>query len=429
MFNKLKSLLAVAALTVISPTLSAETVPATAADLGLMQGAPVPIDKQVTRANFMSAPYNRWALQHIRELFPSREISRGDGAVAVLKDNKTDLSGLQVKLADGRELTVSQWLSESYTDGFMVMHKGEVVYEQYFNSQTAATPHQMFSASKSFTGVMLLDLAAQGKVDLNTKVSQYLPELSNSAHGDATLQQVLDMTNGIQYSEDYEDPKADVWQYGYVFGIGTAPANYKEPMNIHDYLATLKKSGNHGEKFHYVTPNTDVLGWIVRRVSGQTLSKVLEQSIWSRLGAEQNGYYWLEGSGTEMAGGGMNITLRDAARLGQMILNKGQYNGQQILPKTVAERILRPGDPGPFNRFYQDPWYEQIGFAYHDQWWTFNNSHKAVSAIGVHGQFIYIDPVAEMVLVKQSSHPQAESESNEVDGPQIMQAIAEHLLR
>ena len=123
-----------------------------------------------------------------------------------------------------------------------------------------------------------------------------------------------------------------------------------------------------------------------------------------------------------------NITAADAARFGQMILHKGQYNGRQILPEAVARRILQAGNPEPFNRYYNDIWYEQIGYAYHDQWWTFNNPHKAVSAIGVHGQFIYIDPVAEMVIVKQSSHPEAESMANEVDGPLIWQAIAEHLM-
>ena len=112
-----------------------------------------------------------------------------------------------------------------------------------------------------------------------------------------------------------------------------------------------------------------------------------------------------------------------------MILQKGKYNGQQILPQAIAERILQAGNREPFNRYYQDPWYEQIGYAYHDQWWTFNTPHKPVSAIGVFGQFIYIDPVAEMVIVKQSSHPEAESEANEVNGPLIWHSIAEHLMQ
>ncbi|WP_193165950.1 serine hydrolase domain-containing protein [Microbulbifer hainanensis] len=404
------------------------TPPKTAAELGLMQGEPPPLEKRVDQSNFMQAPYNRWALQHMRELVPTREVPRGSGAPTPLEDNGQDLDDFTVPLASGRNLSVKRWLQESYTDGFLVLHRGKLVYERYFNGQTPGSHHQMFSATKSFTGTMLLMLADEGKVDLQSPVREYLPELKSSAYGDASVQQVLDMTVGVQYSEAYTDPNADIWKYGFVFGIGKAPGNYRGPLNIHDYLVTLKKRGQHGEAFHYVTPDTDVLGWIVRRVSGQNLSQFFSARIWSKLGAEHDAFYWLDHGATEMAGGGLNITLRDGARLGQMILQQGRYNGSQIVPRKVASRVLQKGDPVPFNRFYQDPWYEQIGYAYHDQWWTFNNSHKAVSAIGVHGQFIYIDPEAQVVIVKQSSHPEAESISNEVDGPQIMHAIANSLM-
>jgi hypothetical protein len=138
---------------------------------------------------------------------------------------------------------------------------------------------------------------------------------------------------------------------------------------------------------------------------------------------------WINALGEEMAGGGLNMTAADAARFGQMILQNGEFNGQQVIPASVAQRILRPGDPAPFNRVYQDPWYEHIGHAYHDQWWTFATAHKPVSATGIFGQFIYIDAVAEVVIVKQSSHPEAESEANEEDGPLIWHAIAEHLMQ
>ena len=178
-----------------------------------------------------------------------------------------------------------------------------------------------------------------------------------------------------------------------------------------------------------MTPNTDVLGWIVSRTVNQSVSAALESMLFQPLGVERDAYIWLDGSATEMAGGGLSVTARDAARFGQMILNKGQFNGRQIIPASVAMRILSPGDPAPFNRFYRDPWYEQVGFAYHDQWWTFNNTHKGVSALGVHGQQIYIDSTAQMVVVKQSSDPEPESDRNETDGPLAYQALAEYLMK
>jgi CubicO group peptidase (beta-lactamase class C family) len=402
----------------------------TAAELGLMQGCPVPQDKRVTRDNFMRYPYSRWAFQNIRALQPTRGIFRGGDPVAAIAADPVDLDALSFTVANGRQVRLGTWLDESVTDSFLVLQKGELVYERYFNGMARPSLHQMFSVTKSFVGTLTLCLIDEGAIEPGKQVQEYLPELRGSAFGEATVQQVLDMTTSIEFSEDYADPAADVWKYGYVFGVFTAPADYRGATSIFEYLPTLKRAKrDHGEGFLYLTPNTDVLGWLTSRVSGQSVAQQLEQRIWQRLGVERDGYMWTNSLGEEMAGGGLNITAADAARFGQMILQNGRFNGQQVIPASVARRILRPGDPAPFNRIYQDPWYERIGHAYHDQWWTFATPHKPVSATGIFGQFIYIDEVAEVVIVKQSSHPQAESDANEVDGPLIWHAIAEHLMQ
>ena len=404
--------------------------PVTAAGLGLMQGFPPPVEKRVTRDNISEYPYSRWAFQHIRELQPTRGIYRGDGPVSSLVTSPVDLDALSFSLPEDRTVNLATWLDESVTDTFLVLHRGELVYERYFNGMARPSQHQMFSATKSFVGMLTLCLIEEGAIDPALTMQHYLPELKGSAFADATVQQVLDMTTSLEFSEDYTDPGADVWKYGYIFGISTPPAGYQGADSIYEYLPSLRKAQRpHGEAFLYVTPNTDALGWLTSRVSGKSVSRQLEERIWQRLGTERDGYMWLNDKGEEMNGGGLNITASDAARFGQMILQKGKYNGQQILSQAIAERILQAGNREPFNRYYQDPWYEHIGYAYHDQWWTFNTPHKPVSAIGVFGQFIYIDPVAEMVIVKQSSHPEAESEANEVNGPLIWHAIAEHLMQ
>jgi CubicO group peptidase (beta-lactamase class C family) len=402
----------------------------TAAELGLMQGFPVPPDKRVTRDNFVIYPYSRWAFQNIRALQPTRGIFRGGDPVAAIAADPVDLDALTFTVANGRQVPLGTWFDESGTDSFLVLHKGKLVYERYFNGMARSSLHQMFSVTKSFVGTLALCLIDEGAIEPGKQVQQYLPELRGSAFGEATVQQVLAMTTSIEFSEDYADPDADVRKYGYVFGTFTAPADYRGATSIFEYLPTLKRAKrDHGEGFLYLTPNTDVLGWLTSRVSGKSVAQQLEQRIWQRLGVERDGYMWINALGEEMAGGGLNITAADAARFGQMILQNGMFNGQQVIPASVAQRILRPGDPAPFNRIYQDPWYEHIGHAYHDQWWTFATAHKPVSANGIFGQFIYIDAVAEVVIVKQSSHPQAESDANEVDGPLIWHAIAEHLMQ
>lgn len=396
----------------------------------LMQGFPATEKDLVTQQNFMLPPYNRWAFQHIRELHPTREVYRGTTPPTVLNEALLPLDTLSFDLHGGRKIDLPTWLAESKTDSFLVLHKGKVVFERYLNGMQSHTQHQMFSATKSFVATLTLMLIEEGLVAPERTMVSYIPELKGSAFGDATVQQVLDMTTSIAFSEDYLDPQADIWKYGYVFSIGgKAPDSYAGPATIYDYLPTLKKGKTaHGYAFHYVTPNTDALSWLNSRVLNQSLSAMLSERIWQPLGVDRDGYFWLGGAGAEMAGGGLNITARDAARFGQMILQGGRYNDRQILPAGVATRILQPGNSEKFALLYDDPWYKHVGYAYHDMWWTFNNEHKAVSAIGVHGQFIYIDPVAEMVIVKQSSHPEAEGESNEVHGPQIWLQIAKYLM-
>jgi len=424
----MKNLLTIALMSVglVSTSVTAAEIDVEA----LMQGFPPPQELRVNKQNFMLPPYNRWALQHIRELQPTREVYRGDKPVSQLDEALVDLADRSYTVNGDREITLDEWLQEAATDAFLVMHKGKIVYERYLNGQEEHTQHQMFSATKSFVGTLVLMLIEEGKIDASRTMRSYVPEMKGSAFADATVQQVLDMTTSIEFSEAYTDPEADIWAYGSAFGLTEVEDASSRFDSVYDYLPTLKvaKAWKHGDAFHYVTPNTDALGWLLSRVSGQSLSELIAVRFLQPLGAQRDAYMWLDKSGTEMAGGGLNITARDAARFGQMILQEGQYNGQQIISRAVAKRILTPGNPDTFTKLYDDPWYQYVGHSYHDQWWSFRNDHNAVSAIGVHGQFIYLDPVAQMVIVKHSSHPEAEGESNEVHGPLIWQAIAERLL-
>lgn len=396
----------------------------------LMRGAPVPPERRVTLQNFMQEPWSRWGFRHIRQLAPTAEIYAGSGPVSPLESQPVDLEQLLFDVGGDEPLSLATWMEESRTDSFLVLHRGRIVYERYLHGMQPHQPHQMFSVTKSFVGTLVLLLAEEGRIDLEQAVANYLPELADSAFGSASVQQVLDMVTSVSFSEDYGDPQADIRQYGEVAWIGYDPAvAYTGPASMYDYLPTLKsRDAEHGEAFHYVTPNTDVLAWLLSRVTGQPLQELIAERLWQPLGAERSGYLWLDRGGVPMAGGGLNVTARDAARFGQMILQSGYYNQRQVLPPTVAKRILTPRNRDVFNALYQDDWYDSIAFGYHDQWWSFNNTHRAVSAIGVHGQFIYLDSVADMVIVKQSAHPEAEGESNEVHGPLIWHQIALHLM-
>lgn len=394
----------------------------------LMQGFPPADEQRVTHSNFMSTPYNRWAFMNVRSLHPSREVYRGNGPVTNLPEASVDLNALEFKLLGDRSVTLQQWLDYSMADSFLVLHEGKVIYEFYASGMVSHRQHAMFSVTKSIVGTLALVLMDEGLIEADRTMVSYIPELAGSAFADSTVQEVLDMTTSVHFSEAYNDPDAEIWQYASVFGVG--PAEARAFDSVFDYLITTEKSDYpHGEGFVYVTPKTDVLGWLISRVTGKRLAELVEGRLWQPMGMERDAYFWLDGMAGDWAGGGFNSTARDAARIGQMILQDGRYNGHQIIPVSVAKRILTPGNSALFTRFHHDdPWYSEIGHSYHDQWWSFNNAHEGVGAIGVHGQFIYMDPVANMVIVKQSSHPEEESDANETDGPLIWQQIAEFLM-
>ena len=322
-------------------------------------------------------------------------------------------------------MTWAQSLAANYTDGIVVLHKGRIVYERYFGVLTPERPHIAMSVTKSFFGTVGAMLVADGTLDENAKVTRYVPELQDSAFGDATVRQVLDMTTGLAYSENYADPKAEIWNHVRAGNVMPRPPGYQGPDTFYEFLKTVKKEGEHGQAFAYKTVNTDALGWVIRRATGKSVGENLRERIWSRLGAEQDAYLNIDGVGNEFAGGGLNASLRDMARFGEMMRLDGRYNGQQIVPKSVVDDIRRGGRKEDFAKagFALLP-----GWSYRDMWWVSHNEHGAYSARGIHGQVIYIDPKAEMVIARFASYPLAANSNLDPTSLPAYDALAKHLL-
>ncbi len=259
----------------------------------------------------------------------------------------------------------------NYTDGILVLHKGQVVYERYAGCLDEAGVHGAMSVTKSLDRAAGGDPRRRGSARQGGRRSASLiPELASSAFGNATVQQVMEMTTGIAYSEDYSDPNAEVWAYSAAASPLPKPADYRGPRTYHQYLATVRPEGRHGEAFAYKTVNTDVLGWIVARTTGQSLTDLLSARIWSRIGAEQDAYYTVDSIGTPFAGGGLSAGLRDLARVGQLILDGGMLDGERLFPAAAVERIRAGGDRAAFAR----AGYRQIpGGSYRGMWWVFHN--------------------------------------------------------
>lgn len=420
-----------AAMTLASGAHGQNAAPPTAAQsdpqtTGVMKGFPPPPDKIVRFGDGSSSrfPNTRWSFNHIRELVPTANVWRGEGVASALPRAPRDLDGIEITTVDGKRITFADVPALTYADGLLVLHKGAIVYEKYFGEGAAHRPHLAFSVTKSFVGTLAATLATQGKLDVDAKVPKYVPELQNTAYGDATVRQVMDMTIGVKFSENYADPKAEVFDYARAGGMVPQGPGYTGPKNFFEFLVTLQKEGEHGDAFAYKTANTEVLAWIVKRASGKSLAELLSTEIWQKLGAENDAYFMVDSVGTESGGGGLATTLRDLARFGEMIRNNGRFNGQQIVPAEAVADIRRSGDPAKFAK----AGYKLLpGWAYRDMWWMTNNANGAFVARGIYGQAIYVDPKAEMVIVRYASHPIAANAGNDPVTLPTYEALAKAL--
>ena len=398
--------------------------------MGWMVGSPPPADKLI-RYDDMSIyrfPQTRWSFANFRQFVPTSNVWRGDGAVAALpRALRDDIDAVTfTPMGRSETMTWAQSLEANYTDAIIVLHRGRIVYERYFGVMQPHQPHMAMSVTKSIFGTLGAMLVAEGKLDENALVTKYIPELAGTAYADATVRQVLDMTIGVKYSENYADPKAEVWQHARAGGVFPRPPGYEGPTSFYGYLRTLQKEGEHGQAFAYKTVNTDVLGWLIRRATGQTVGLVLSKRIWQKLGAERDAYMVIDSEGTEFAGGGFNPTLRDMARFGEMMRLGGRFNGQQIVPQAVVDDIRRGADKDGFAK----AGYTLLqGWSYRDMWWVSHNEHGAFSARGIHGQVIYIDPRAEMVIARFGSHPLAANANVDPTSLPAYHALAKHLMR
>ncbi len=397
--------------------------------LGWMLGSPPAAEKTIrfTDPDFFVFPKLRWTVCNFRQLMPTVGVDKGRAATGALP-TALDASLDQLSftpLGTDKKMSWKDAFDANYTDGVMVLHHGKVVYERYDGCLTPDTLHGAMSVTKSLTGLLAEVLVAEGRLDENARVDALIPELKASAFGDATVRQVMDMTTALDYSENYADPNAEVWIYAKAGSPLPPPPGYTGPRSYFEYLQTVKKKGEHGEAFGYKTVNADTLGWLITRTTGKSVAQELSERIWSRLGTEREAFYTVDSIGTPFAGGGFNATLRDMARLGQMMLNDGRWGDVQVVPSAAIASIRHGGKKDLFAKAE----YKLLpGWSYGSMWWVSNDDHGAYAARGVYGQTIWIDPAADMVIVRFASHPVAANAANDPTSLPAYRAVAEHLM-
>lgn len=290
-------------------------------------------------------------------------------------------------LGVGKPMTWGAAFEANYIDGLLVLHEGRVVHERYAGCLEEAGVHGAMSVTKSVTGLLAEILVAEGALDETALV-------------------------------------AEIWTYNAAASPLPKPDDYEGPRSYDDFLATVQPKGTHGEAFGYRTVISDALGWIIARTVGRSVADLVSERFWQPMGAEQDAYFTVDAIGTPLAGGGLSAGLRDLARLGQLLLDGGELDGERLFPEAAVERIRQGGDRDAFAR----AGYANLpGGSYRGMWWVLHNEHGAFAARGVHGQTIYVDPTARMVIVRFSSHPVAGNAANDATSLPAYQALAEYL--
>ena len=359
----------------------------------------------VTLDNWQTADQVGWTFCHIAEIFPTAVISRGSGPAARLTRRITPVADIACRDADGESTTVGAIMKATETDGWMVVHDGQLLAEQYAGALEPATLHLLMSVSKSIVGILVGALVGEGTINVEEQVTTYVPELAQSGYRGATVRHLLDMRSGIEFSEDYLDPDSGVRQLEQA--VGWAPRRSPHvPPALRGFLLTLRQAREHGGPYEYRSCETDVLGWVCEAAAGQRFPELAGELIWSQLGADFDASIGIDREGTGLFDGGISAALCDLARFGTMIAQKGtSMTNQQVVPEAWIEDSFA-GVPDSREAFASSPDDTRMrGGMYRNQFWFPWPDRQVLLCLGIHGQMIYVDRATGLVGVKLSSWP------------------------
>lgn len=380
--------------------------------------------EEVTLATWRTAPYMRWSFVNVAELVPSAVIEAVPVQTESPPVDATALLREKVELSGGAT-TVGSFLESCDTDALVVMKSGRIVADHHSPLHSPDDRHIVFSISKSLTAILAGTLEDEGKLDPAAPVTDYVPEMSRSAYADASVQQVLDMRVGVDIDEAYLDPLSAYGRYRRAM-LWNPPLPDEEPETMLDFLATLQKASNaHGGPFRYRSPNSDLLGIIVERASSQRYADLMRERLWRGVGAYSAGLVTVDRVGAPRAAGGVSMTARDLARVGEMMRSGGLGSQGRVVSERWIRDTLEKGDraawkAGDFPHLFKDG-------SYRNKWYASGLPSGAFCAIGIHGQWLYVDPAAEVTIVRFSSQPIPVDDPVDLDCVKLFQAIAERV--
>jgi CubicO group peptidase (beta-lactamase class C family) len=356
---------------------------------------------ELNLSNWRLPGNGHWAFHHVREIIASEEISCGKEVDRLDTEINPAVAELRLGGLGAADWSLQRWLDESSSDALLVAHRGKLVHEWYGDEAMEKNPHIVFSVGKSMTATLAGVLVEQGLLEPAEGLAQYIPELANSGYCDASVQQLLDMQVNIDFNEDYLDTSGHYRAYRTATAWHPCAEDAID-QNLHDFLCSLGRGkGAHGVRFEYKSPNSDLLGWVLERASGTGLASLFSRYLWQPMGAEANAYVTVDRKGNPRAAGGICVLPRDLLRFAELVRNRGRANGQQLVPAAWIEDC---SDGGSLETWRAGESAKEFpAGSYRNKWYQTGDEHRAMLAIGIHSQWIYINPVTEVTIIKLSS--------------------------
>jgi len=346
----------------------------------------------------------------MKSMFAYRVVHKGDAAHEFKRSNRPLPDSFTF---EGKQINLREFLERTWTTGLVVIKDDTILHESYYRGNQASTQCISWSVGKSFVSALVGLAVSEGRIkSIHDPITDYLPELKKCGYDGVPIKDLLNMSSGIRFNEDYGDFHSDINRMGRTMALGTS---------MTDFILTLKRERPSGQFRHYVSMDTQVLGMLVRATTAKSLSEGLEDHIWKKAGMESDAYWLLDSTGMELAFGTLNVTLRDFARFGVLYRDQGRMMNQQLVPaQWVHDSVtpdaphLMPGKKSSSNSVF--------GYGY--QWWIPPVPDGDFMAMGVYNQFIYVNPHRGIVIAKTSAHPNYNRDGDELESTAMFQALA-----
>ena len=366
-------------------------------------------NQEISLNNWRNHPYNRVAFSNIEEILPVSIIKKGKNSIS-FRYKSQDLSSFTFLNKYKENQSVIDFLERNYVDMFLVIKRGNIVFEWFFKSKFKNKQHILFSVSKSITALVTALLIENKLIDENKNLTFYIPEIKNSAYEGGTIRNLLDMSISSDFKEEYLDNSGLFNLYREATGFN--PRSSKTKIGLKEFLKLMPKSERlHGSKYQYCSPNTDLLGWIIERITNKKFSEFFSREIYQKCNPNYDAFVTLDHENSPRTAGGICMSVEDLGKIAELVRCKGALENQQIIKENTISNLIDYDNQFNWLSIEQGNLFPEG--SYRSQWYQTGLPNKEIYASGIHGQKVWIDRKNEISIVALSSRKQPLSPSFE----------------